>query len=148
MTNDHGEDFRRDLQRHTTGEVRFDQISRALYSTDASVYRIEPQGVVLPRSREDLIRVVRICAEHGCSMTMRGGGTSQAGQAIGPGVIVDTSKYLNRVLELNVEQLRARHFDRQPRHGGRHDGQQFQRRAFRTVRQDHRSRPRTGSRAV
>ena len=108
MTNDHGDDFRRDLQSHTSGEVRFDRISRALYSTDASVYQIEPQGVVLPRTRGDLIRVVRICAEHGCSMTMRGGGTSQAGQAIGPGIIVDTSKYLNRVLEINVDQRWAR----------------------------------------
>jgi FAD/FMN-containing dehydrogenase len=108
MTNDHGEAFRRDLQRHTTGDVRFDRISRALYSTDASVYQIEPQGVVLPRSRDDLIRIVRVCAEHGCSMTMRGGGTSQAGQAIGPGIIVDTSKYLNRVLEVNVAERWAR----------------------------------------
>jgi FAD/FMN-containing dehydrogenase/Fe-S oxidoreductase len=108
MTNDHSEDLRQDLQRHTTGEVRFDRVSRALYSTDASVYQIEPQGVVLPRSRDDLIRIVRACAEHGCSMTMRGGGTSQAGQAIGPGIIVDTSKYLNRVLELNVDQRWAR----------------------------------------
>ena len=108
MTNDHSEDLRQDLQRHTTGEVRFDRVSRALYSTDASVYQIEPQGVVLPRSRDDLIRIVRACAEYGCSMTMRGGGTSQAGQAIGPGIIVDTSKYLNRVLELNVDQRWAR----------------------------------------
>src|SRR5580765_8057608 len=97
-----------DFQAHTSGEVRFDRISRALYSTDASVYQIEPQGVVLPRTRGDLIRIVRICAEHGCSMTMRGGGTSQAGQAIGPGIIVDTSKYLNRVLEVNVVQRWAR----------------------------------------
>jgi FAD/FMN-containing dehydrogenase/Fe-S oxidoreductase len=108
MTNDHGADLRRDLQSQTTGEVRFDEISRALYSTDASVYQIKPQGVVLPRSRDDLIRIVRLCAEHGCSMTMRGGGTSQAGQAIGPGLIVDTSKHLNRVLELNVAQRWAR----------------------------------------
>jgi FAD/FMN-containing dehydrogenase/Fe-S oxidoreductase len=108
MTDDHGHDLRRDLQSETTGEVRFDQISRALYSTDASVYQIEPQGVVLPRSRDDLIRIVRLCARHGCSLTMRGGGTSQAGQAIGPGLIVDTSKYLNRMLELNVEQRWAR----------------------------------------
>ena len=109
-TNDRrrGEDLRGDLQSHTTGEVRFDRISRALYSTDASVYRIEPKGVVLPRSRDDLIRIVRICAGHGCSMTMRGGGTSQAGQAIGPGVIIDTSKYLNRLLELNVGERWAR----------------------------------------
>lgn len=110
MTNDN-RDWRlltADLHAHTSGEVRFDRISRALYSTDASVYQIEPQGVVLPRTRDDLIRIVRICAEHGCSMTMRGGGTSQAGQAIGPGVIVDTSKYLNRVLEVNVAERWAR----------------------------------------
>jgi hypothetical protein len=108
MANDRGEDLRRDLQSQTTGEVRFDQISRALYSTDASVYQIQPQGVVLPRSREDLIRTVKICSGHGCALTMRGGGTSQAGQAIGPGIIVDTSKYLNRVLELNVKERWAR----------------------------------------
>jgi FAD/FMN-containing dehydrogenase/Fe-S oxidoreductase len=102
------EDLRRDLQSQTTGEVRFDQVSRALYSTDASVYQIQPQGIVLPRSREDLIRIVRICAEHGCSLTMRGGGTSQAGQAIGPGLIVDTSRHLNRVLELNAGERWAR----------------------------------------
>ena len=108
MTNDHGGDLLRDSQSQTTGEVRFDQISRALYSTDASVYQIQPQGVVLPRSREDLIRIVRLCGEHGCSLTMRGGGTSQAGQAIGPGLIVDTSKHFNRVLELNVGERWAR----------------------------------------
>ena len=100
--------LQRDLQTRTTGEVRFDRISRALYSTDASVYQIEPIGVVFPRSREDLIQIVRICAGHGCSLTLRGGGTSQAGQAIGAGVIVDTSKYLNRILELNVEERWAR----------------------------------------
>jgi FAD/FMN-containing dehydrogenase/Fe-S oxidoreductase len=79
-----------------------------LYSTDASVYQIEPAGVFLPRSREDLITVVRICARHGSSVTLRGGGTSQAGQAIGAGVVVDTSKYLNRILELNVAERWAR----------------------------------------
>ena len=100
--------LQRDLQTQTTAEVRFDRITRALYSTDASVYQIEPIGVVLPRSREDLIQIVRICAARGCSLTLRGGGTSQAGQAIGAGVIVDTSKYLNRILELNVEERWAR----------------------------------------
>jgi FAD/FMN-containing dehydrogenase/Fe-S oxidoreductase len=100
--------LRKDLQTHTTGEVRFDRISRALYSTDASVYQIEPRGVVVPRSRDDLIQIVRICAQHGCSLTMRGGGTSQGGQAIGPGLIVDTSKYLNRLLELNAGERWAR----------------------------------------
>ena len=94
--------LREELERELEGEVRFDKVSRALYSTDASVYQIEPLGVVVPRSREDLIRLIRICARYRCPLTMRGGGTSQAGQAIGPGLIADTSKYLHRILELSV----------------------------------------------
>ena len=90
------------LKQNLEGEVRFDKVSRALYSTDASVYRIEPLGVVVPRSREDLVRLVRICAQYRCPLTMRGGGTSQAGQAIGRGLVADTSKSLHRILELNV----------------------------------------------
>ncbi|PYR20278.1 MAG: FAD-binding oxidoreductase, partial [Acidobacteria bacterium] len=93
---------RQDLERSIEGEVRFDQVSRALYSTDASVYQIEPLGVVLPRSPDDVVHAVRIAGRHGVSITARGGGTSQAGQAIGPGLQLDTSKYLNHVLELNV----------------------------------------------
>lgn len=102
------EALRLDLESELAGEVRFDRISRALYSTDASVYQIEPIGVVLPRSRDDLVRTVRICRRHCCSITMRGGGTSQAGQAIGPGLIVDVSKHLNRLLEVNVAERWAR----------------------------------------
>ena len=97
----------RDLQ-GLDGEVRFDDLSRALYSTDASVYQIQPAGVVIPRSREDLRRVVDACRKHRCSITMRGGGTSQAGQAIGAGVVVDTSKYFNRILEVNPQERWAR----------------------------------------
>ena len=97
-------ELRRELAIELRGDVRFDKISRALYSTDASVYQIEPIGVVVPRSRQELLRVVQICARLHCPITMRGGGTSQAGQAIGPGLVVDTSKYLNAVLELNTEQ--------------------------------------------
>jgi FAD/FMN-containing dehydrogenase/Fe-S oxidoreductase len=100
--------LRRALTTEITGEVRFDTVSRALYSTDASVYQIEPIGVVVPRSRSDLIRLVGICAEFRCPITMRGGGTSQAGQAIGPGLIVDTSKYLRTILDLNVAERWAR----------------------------------------
>ena len=90
------------------GEVRFDRVSRALYATDASVYQIEPLGVVLPRSRDDLIQLVRICSRFRCPITMRGGGTSQAGQAIGPGLIVDASKYLRSIIEVNASQRWAR----------------------------------------
>jgi FAD/FMN-containing dehydrogenase/Fe-S oxidoreductase len=96
--------LRRELESVIEGEVRFDAVTRALYSTDASVYQIEPLGAVIVKSREDLIRTVQLCAKHRCSMTMRGGGTSQAGQAIGAGLQVDTSKYFNRILELNAQE--------------------------------------------
>jgi FAD/FMN-containing dehydrogenase/Fe-S oxidoreductase len=93
--------FRTALARSFSGEVRFDRLSKALYSTDASVYQIVPLGVVLPRSREDILHTVRTCAHFRVPLTARGGGTSQAGQAIGPGIILDCSKYYNRVLEIN-----------------------------------------------
>ncbi len=85
-----------------TGEVRFGRLDRALYSTDASVYQIVPLGVVLPKTRDDMIAAVKICARFGVPITARGGGTSQAGQSIGPGVIFDFSKYCNRILEVNA----------------------------------------------
>jgi FAD/FMN-containing dehydrogenase/Fe-S oxidoreductase len=94
--------LQRRLSTEIEGEVRFDKVSRALYSTDASVYQIEPAGVVIPKTREDLIRVVQICADLRCPLTMRGGGTSQAGQAVGAGLQVDASKYYNRILEFNA----------------------------------------------
>jgi len=100
--------LQRELREQLEGEVRFDPISLALYSTDASVYKIRPLGVVIPKTRDDIIRTVQICRSYLCSITMRGGGTSQAGQAIGEGIQVDTSKYYNRVLEVNVEQRWAR----------------------------------------
>ncbi len=90
------------------GEVRFDRLSRALYSTDASVYQIEPLGVVVPRSAEAVIRAVDIAARHGVPITPRGGGTSQAGQSIGAGLVLDASKHLNRILEINPDQRWAR----------------------------------------
>ena len=96
------------LKASLAGEVRFDRLSRALYSTDASVYQIEPVGVVVPRTRDEVVRVVEIAGDHQTSITPRGGGTSQAGQAIGSGLVLDTSKYLNRILELNVDERWAR----------------------------------------
>ena len=100
--------LRSELQRQIEGEVRFDQISRALYSSDASVYQIQPLGVVIPKNRQDITSVVEICGRFRCPITMRGGGTSQAGQAIGEGIQVDTSKYYNHVLEVNAEERWAR----------------------------------------
>ncbi len=102
------EALRHELTAAIDGEVRFDRVSRALYSTDASVYQIEPLGVVIPRSAEAVIRAVEIAARHGVPITPRGGGTSQAGQSIGAGLVLDTSKYLNRVLEINASERWAR----------------------------------------
>jgi FAD/FMN-containing dehydrogenase/Fe-S oxidoreductase len=98
----------RAIRQDTTAEVRFDAVSRALYATDASVYTLRPLGVVLPRTRQDLVEIVRICSRLACPLTLRGGGTSQGGQPIGTGLVVDTSKYLNAVLEVNVAERWAR----------------------------------------
>ncbi len=88
------ESLERELRAALSGEVRMDRATRALYSTDASVYQIEPLGVVLPRSRDDVEAAVTIAGRHGVPITARGGGTSQAGQSIGAGLVLDTSKHL------------------------------------------------------
>ncbi|MCC7180668.1 MAG: FAD-binding protein [Acidobacteria bacterium] len=97
-----------DLHAVLDGEVRFDAASRALYATDASVYQITPLGVVIPRSVDDVVRTVKVASRHEVPLTPRGGGTSQAGQAIGAGVVIDTSKYLNRILAIDPDARTAR----------------------------------------
>ncbi len=100
--------MRQALQGRISGEVRFDEVTRALYSTDASAYQLHPLGVVVARTREDIQQALAAAVKLGCPVTMRGGGTSQAGQAIGEGLIIDTSKYFNKILEVNVEECWAR----------------------------------------
>jgi FAD/FMN-containing dehydrogenase/Fe-S oxidoreductase len=100
--------FQQQLRQTVAGEVRFDRLSRALYSTDASVYQIVPLGVVLPKTEADVVETLRACTDFRVPLTARGGGTSQAGQPIGPGVILDCSKYLNQVLEINAAERWAR----------------------------------------
>jgi FAD/FMN-containing dehydrogenase len=90
------------------GEVRFDAGSRALYSADASNYRQIPIGVVIPRSIDDLVETVRICRELDAPILPRGGGTSMCGQAVNVAVVIDASKYLDQVLELDPEGRWAR----------------------------------------
>lgn len=90
------------LQRHIAGEVRFDEPSRRLYSTDASHYQILPLGVVLPKTEADLQATVQIAADLNVPITARGGGTSLSGQSIGPGIVLDCSKYLNRISEIDT----------------------------------------------
>lgn len=92
----------RHLRKHTAGEVRFDDTTRHLYATDASHYQIRPLGVAIPKSLDDLTIAVQIAADLGVPITARGGGTSLSGQSIGPGLVIDCSKYLNRIGEVDV----------------------------------------------
>lgn len=89
------------LSRHVDGEIRFDDTSRRIYSTDASIYQMMPAGVVVPRTVEALKTTVRIALETRTPITSRGGGTSLTGQSIGPGIVIDCSKYLNRILDVD-----------------------------------------------
>ncbi|MGH7170509.1 MAG: FAD-binding oxidoreductase, partial [Gemmataceae bacterium] len=98
----------RHLRKHLAGEVRFDAASRHLYSTDASIYQMEPLGVVIPRSVEDIVATVQIAAEAQVPITARGGGTSLSGQSIGPGIVLDCSKYLNAILDIDAAARVAR----------------------------------------
>jgi FAD/FMN-containing dehydrogenase/Fe-S oxidoreductase len=102
------DDLTRDLTQRLAGEVRFDDMTRVLYSTDASIYEIEPLGVVIPRTTDDVLATVEVCASHGVPILPRGAGTSLCGQAVGRAVVLDMSKYLNRVLEVNAEERWAR----------------------------------------
>jgi FAD/FMN-containing dehydrogenase len=95
------------LRKAVAGEVRFDDGSRALYATDASNYRQVPIGVVLPRSREDVVAAMRVCRAYGAPVVNRGGGTALAGQTCNVAVVVDFSKYMNRVLSIDVRRRLA-----------------------------------------
>ncbi|MEX2586569.1 MAG: FAD-binding and (Fe-S)-binding domain-containing protein [Actinomycetota bacterium] len=91
------------LESALEGEVRFSDSDRALYSTDASNYRQLPLGVVVPKRIDDIVAATEICRQHGASMFMRGAGTSLAGQCCNDGVVMDTSKYLDRLVELDPD---------------------------------------------
>ena len=95
------------LQRETIAEVRFDEFSRGLYSTDASIYQIKPLGVVVPKTEQDVLATLSIANDAGVSVTMRGAGTSQCGQTVGEGLIVDVSKHLHRLISVDVENHRT-----------------------------------------
>ncbi|WP_142848432.1 FAD-binding and (Fe-S)-binding domain-containing protein [Telmatospirillum sp. J64-1] len=98
----------RDLARRVSGEVRFDTGARALYATDSSNYRQIPIGVVLPRTERDLIEAIAVCRDHGVPILARAGGTSLAGQSCNAAVILDCSKYFNRVLSVDPQKRLAR----------------------------------------
>ena len=93
----------RRLKAELSGDVQFDRFSRGRYATDASHYQIMPVGVVAPRTIEEAERAIGIARSEGVSVLARGGGTSQAGQTVGDGLVVDCSKYLTRILDLDLK---------------------------------------------
>ncbi len=97
-----------ELKSALRGEARFDRGSRALYATDGSNYRQIPIGLVVPRDDDDVIAAVAICRKYGAPVLARGAGTSLAGQCCNVAVVLDFTKYMNRILEINPEQRIAR----------------------------------------
>jgi anaerobic glycerol-3-phosphate dehydrogenase C subunit len=96
--------LKRDLQRLIEGEVFFDELTRTIYSSAASIYRVKPSGIVKPKHQADVIRLVRYAAEKGIPLIPRGGGTSRTGNELGEGILVDFTKYMNRILEFEPKE--------------------------------------------
>src|SRR3982074_650870 len=91
------------LARAITGDVFFDVFNRGRYATDASFYQVMPFGVVVPKTMDEALRALSIARGDGRTVTPRGGGTSQCGQTVNDGIVIDFSKHLNRMLSLDVE---------------------------------------------
>jgi len=91
------------LAKEITGDVLFDRFSLGRYATDASFYQIMPAGLVVPRNMDEALRALAIARDDGRIVTARGGGTSQCGQTVNNGIVIDFSKHLNRILSLDVE---------------------------------------------
>lgn len=108
LTQTESSQLEKELISSIEGEVRFDDGSRALYSTDASNYRQIPIGVVIPKNKEAIIRTVALCKKYGAPIVSRGGGTSLAGQTCNAAVVIDMSKYYNQILWLDPDKRQAR----------------------------------------
>ena len=96
------------LKAAVAGEVRFDPFSRVLYSTDASIYQIMPIGVVIPKDEDDIAATLRLAADSSTPVLPRGAGTSLAGQSVGRAIVLDCSKYMHRILDIDAAGRRAR----------------------------------------
>jgi FAD/FMN-containing dehydrogenase/Fe-S oxidoreductase len=104
----HATELENELKRAVRGEVRFDRGSRAMYATDASNYRQIPIGLVVPRDDEDVTAAVAACRKYGAPVLPRGAGTSLAGQCCNVAVVLDFTKYMNKILELDTDRRVAR----------------------------------------
>src|SRR3972149_2863131 len=99
--------FINELRKRFTGDIRPDLASRILYSTDASIYQLEPLGVAFPKTQDDLHAAVELAAKYAIPILPRGAGTSLAGQAIGDALILDCSRWLDNIVEINQEEHTA-----------------------------------------
>ncbi|MEY2931448.1 MAG: hypothetical protein RL033_2197 [Pseudomonadota bacterium] len=90
------------LRRETRADIHFDVSTRGRYATDASIYQIDPIGVVVPRDEQDVATTLELATEHGVPVLPRGGGTSQCGQTVGAALVIDHSRHLHQVLELDA----------------------------------------------
>src|SRR5262245_5842281 len=97
-------DFINELCEHFRGELRNDVASCILYSTDASIYQIEPLGVVLPKTQDDLHSAIELAVKYQIPILPRGAGTSLAGQAVGEALILDCSRWLDKIVEINANE--------------------------------------------
>ncbi|MFB6085305.1 MAG: FAD-binding and (Fe-S)-binding domain-containing protein [Halodesulfurarchaeum sp.] len=97
-----------DLEKRVTGDVRFDEYTRQLYATDASIYQVEPIGVVRPRDADDVVSVLEYCSEHHIAVLPRGAGTSLAGQTTNEAIVLDFKAHMNDVREVDPEAATAR----------------------------------------
>ena len=86
------------------GEIKFDKLTKALYSTDASIYQIEPAGVIAPKSNEDIAIIIDAANKFNIPILSRGGGTSLAGQTVTNGIVIDFSKHMNKIIHINREE--------------------------------------------
>jgi FAD/FMN-containing dehydrogenase/Fe-S oxidoreductase len=101
-------DLEHELRKVIAGDVRFDPASRLLYSTDASMYQLEPIGVVIPRDADDVQAAVEVARAQRVALLPRGGGTSLTGQTVNRALVLDFSRWMNRVLEVNADEQWAR----------------------------------------
>ena len=101
------QDFAQTLRKYSAAEIKTDLASRILYSTDASIYKIMPLAVVVPRHYDDVLATVETCIEYGLPVLPRGGGSSLAGQTVGEAVVIDFTKYLDQVIRVDGQQRRV-----------------------------------------
>ena len=92
-----------EISKSIQGEVKFDEVYKQMYSTDGSIYSMTPIGVTLPKNADDVSAIIDICNRNNTAILPRGGGTSLSGQTVNSAVVIDFSKYMHNVLEINPE---------------------------------------------